>query len=1118
MWIVRLALRRTYTFVVAALLIFAVSLVAINRMSTDIFPEINIPVVSVVWQYTGMPADEIEERIILVNERVLTTSVNDIEHIESQSLFGVGVIRIYFYPGAKIEAAVAQVTATSQAILKVMPPGITPPYIVQYSATSVPIVQIAVSSDTLTEQQIYDYASNFIIQRLGTVQGARVPQPWGGKWPQVMVDLNLDQLYARGLSPQDVQAAINNQNLIVPSGTAKIGDTEYYVKLNSSPNLIAAFNDMPVKTVNGVPVYVKDVANVHMGYMVQTNVVRRDGRRAILMTILKGEGASSLDVVQRVRDALPGIQAQLPPELKMDLLFDQSVFVRSAVTGVLKEGAIAAGLTALMILLFLGSWRSTLIVATSIPLSILTSVIVLWALGQSLNTMSLGGLALAVGVLVDDATVELENVHRNFGFNKPIRRAILDGAAQIATPAFVSTLAICIVFVPVLFLTGPAASLFYPLALAVVFAMLASYFLSRTLVPTMVLYLLPREIPLYTDPERAATGGGPIWRFHRRFEHLFERLRSAYQSLLAWALDHRFVTVAVLLGFALGSLLLAPRLGEDFFPAVDAGQFRLHVRAPSGTRIEETERVFGRVEDVIREIVPENERALILDNMGLTPSFTTRAYVDNGTVSNSDGEILVSLKPEHRPTADYVARLREELPGRFPDCTFNFEPADITSQILDFGLPAPINVQVVGVNRPGNLAVAKKLQQEMAKIPGIADVHIHQITDQPTLRVDVDRVLASELGLTQQSVTGSVLVSLSGTTQVTPNFWVNPENRINYVLAVQTPPDHIPSVDALMSTPIINGITAGQSPSSTNLPPLPPGGAGAGAPGQQPKGQQPQQQPQLLSNLAHLHRTVSEGVVSHYNVQPVFEVYADVQGRDLGGVSADVQRVVDSLQPELPRGSTFAVRGQVQSMNSSYRGLAFGLLFAVLLVYFLMVVNFQSWLDPFIILTALPGALAGIVWMLYLTGTTVSVPALMGAIMCIGVATSNSILLITFANDQRKEGHDARSAALSAGGIRLRPVLMTALAMIVGMLPMSLGLGEGGEQNAPLGRAVIGGLLLATVFTLLFVPVMYSLLRRKPPAPEVTDEEAESKPPAPSQREPPSSDRETNVRPAEDRR
>jgi multidrug efflux pump subunit AcrB len=955
-------------------------------------------------------------------------------------------------------------------MLKIMPPGINPPYVVQYSATSVPIVQIAVSSDTLTEQQIYDYASNFIIQRLGTVQGARVPQPWGGKWPQVMVDLDPDELYARNLSPADVQVAINSQSLIIPAGTAKIGGTEYYVKLNSSPDLITAFNDLPVKTVNGVPVYVKDVGHVRMGNMVQTNIVRRDGRRAVLMTILKGEGASTISVVKRVRAALPGIQAQLPPELKMDLIFDQSVFVQAAVEGVLKEGAIAAGLTALMILLFLGSWRSTVIVAISIPLSILTSIVCLWAMGQSLNIMTLGGMALAVGILVDDATVEIENIHRNLAMKKPIRRAILDGAAQIAVPAFVSTLAICIVFLPVLFLTGPAASLFIPLALAVMFAMLASYLLSRTLVPTMVLYLLPPELHLYADEHGAGhdQAGGPIWRFHQAFNRHFDRLRTAYQRLLMWVLDHRGVAVVMLLGFAGSSLALAPWVGADFFPTVDAGQFRLHVRAPSGSRIEETERIFGQVENVIREVVPAAEREMILDNMGMSPSFTVRAYIDNGTVSNGDGEILVALNPGHRPTPEYVARLREALPRRFPNCIFYFQPADITNQILDFGLPAPINVQIVGVNRKDNLALAKKLRDQLAAIPGIADVHIHQITDQPTLFVDVDRTKASELGLTQQSVTGSVLVSLSGTSQVTPNFWVNPENRVNYVLAVQTPPDRISSVDTLMNTPIING----QIPSTFSAK----GGAAQ------------QQQPQLLSNLAKLRRTVSEGVVNHYNVQTVYEVYADVQGRDLGGVSSDVQRVVDSLTPELPRGSTFAIRGQVESMTSSFTGLAAGLVFAVLLVYLLMVVNFQSWLDPFIILTALPGAMAGILWMLFVSHTTISVPALMGAIMCIGVATSNSILLITFANDQRRAGLDARSAALSAGATRLRPVLMTALAMMIGMLPMSLGLGEGGEQNAPLGRAVIGGLLVATVFTLFFVPVMYSLLRRKAPRTPVEDD------------------------------
>ena len=1103
MWIVRLALRRTYTFVVMALLIAVLGAVSIYRMSTDIFPEIDIPVVSVVWQYFGMPADEIETRIIFINERVLTASVNDIEHIESQSLDGVGVIRIYFQPGAKIAEAEAQVTATCQTLLKIMPPGITPPYIVRYSATSVPVVQIAVSSDTLTEQQIFDYAANFIIQRLGTVQGARVPQPWGGKQRQVMVDLDLDALYGRGLSPNDVSTAIANQNLIIPAGTAKMGATEYVVRLNSSPDLIDAFNQIPVRTVNGVPVYIKDVAHARDGFAVQSNIVRRDGRRAVLMTVLKGEGASTLSVVQRVRDAMPGIQAQVPPGLQIEFLFDQSVFVRAAVMGVLKEGAIAAGLTALMILLFLGSWRSTLIVAISIPLSILTSTVVLWALGYALNTMTLGGMALAVGILVDDATVELENVHRNFGMNKPIRKAILDGAAQIAVPAFVSTLSICIVFVPVVFLTGPAAYLFLPLALAVVFAMLASYLLSRTLVPTMVLYLLPAEVPLYAAEQAAAgrgvevsapVGGGLIWRFHLAFDRQFERLRSAYQRLLAWALDHRALTVTAMLGFALTSLALFPQTGRDFFPSVDAGQLRLHVRAPAGTRVEETERIFGQVEDAIREIVPDNERAMILDNMGLTQSFTIMAYVDNGTVSNSDGEILVALKPAHHPTADYVAQLRRELPRRFPECTFYFEPADITSQILNFGLPAPIDVQVVGVNRTANLAVAQKLREEMANVPGIADVHLHQVTDRPVLRLDVDRIMASELGLTQQDVSGSVLVSLSSTSQVSPNWWVNPDNRVNYRVAVQTPEYRIHSMDTLLNTPIMRSQTPGAN--ATGL-------ATSGAMTRSQDRATAGQAPQLLSNLVNPSRTILPANVNHYDVQPVYDVYANVQGRDLAAVATDVQKVVDAIRSDLPRGSSIAMRGQVQTMNSSFTGLAAGLGFAVLLVYFLMVVNFQSWLDPFIILTALPGALAGIVWMLYMTQTTLSVPALMGAIMCIGVATSNSILMITFANDQRRGERggvsppsDARSAALSAGATRLRPVLMTALAMIIGMLPMSLGLGEGGEQNAPLGRAVIGGLLLATVYTLLFVPVLYSLLRRKPPVPRNADDDSGDEPSA----------------------
>ncbi|HJZ53399.1 MAG TPA: efflux RND transporter permease subunit, partial [Gemmataceae bacterium] len=734
-----------------------------------------------------------------------------------------------------------------------------------------------------------------------------------------------------------------------------------------------------------------------------------------------------------------------------DILIDQSVFVRSAVDGVLKEGAIAAGLTALMILLFLGSWRSTIIVAVSIPLSILVSVSVLWALGQTMNTLTLGGMALAVGILVDDATVEIENVHRQMGMKKPLRRAILDGAAQIAVPAFVATLSICIVFLPVFFLTGPAAYLFAPMATSVVFAMLASYLLSRTLVPTMVLYMLPKEMALYQSEH--PTGGGPIWWAHERFERVFEWFREHYRGLLGAALGYRFLTAALMLGFAAGSFALLPRVGRDFFPEVDAGQIRLHVRGPAGIRIEETEKLFGRVEDVIREVVPDAERDIILDNMGLTQSFTAPAYLDNGTVSNSDGEIMVSLKPNHRPTREYVARLREELPRRFPGCTFYFESADITGQILNAGLPAPINVQVVGVNREANLEVAKKLRREIAKVPGAADVHIHQITDAPELRVDVDRVLASELNLTQNDVTGSVLVSLSSTTQVAPNFWVNPVNRVNYRVAVQTPPFRIDSIDTLMNTPIVK----------------------------------PGQPPQLLANLADLRRATTPQNISHYDIQTVYEVNAGVQGRDLGGVVDNVQKAVDAVRPDLPRGSTIVIRGQAASMTSSFTGLAYGLAFAILLVYLLMVVNFQSWIDPLVILTALPGAAAGILWSLYVTQTTLSVPALMGAIMCVGVATSNSILMVTFANDRRKEGADTRTAALDAGATRLRPVVMTATAMIIGMLPMSLGLGDGGEQNAPLGRAVIGGLLLATCFTLVFVPVVYSLLRRWPPAPEVTD-------------------------------
>ncbi|WP_165229987.1 efflux RND transporter permease subunit [Aquisphaera insulae] len=1059
MWIVRLALDRTYTFVVASILIAVVGLVAIVRMPVDNFPNIDIPVVTVVYMYSGMAPEEVERRFILVTERVLTASVNDIEHIESQSMSGVGVLRIFFQQGAKVEAGVAQVTATCQTILNNMPPGTTPPFIVRYSATSVPIVQIAVSSETLTEAQIYDFAANFIIQRLGTVQGARVPQPYGGKPRQVMVDIDPDKLYALGLSAAEVSAALNTQNLILPSGTAKIGETEYNIRVNSSPEVVEAFNEIPVKSRDGVPVYLRDVAYVRDGYAVQTNVVRQDGRRAVLMPILKGEGASTLDVVERVRAALPNIQAQLPPEVHLEILFDQSVFVREAVGGVLKEGAIAAGLTGLLILIFLGSWRSTLIVVTSIPLSILCSILALWAFGYTLNVMTLGGLALAVGILVDDATVEIENVHRNMAMKKPIRRAILDGAEQIAAPAFVSTLAICIVFVPVVFLTGPAAYLFIPLALAVILAMMASYMLSRTLVPTMVLYLLKGEAKQLARGGHHASSGF-FGRLHAGFERRFEVFRQGYRGLLAFAMSHRIATAGGMLAFAFGSFALVPLIGRDFFPTVDAGQIRLHVRAPSGTRIEETERIFGQVEDVIREVIPAHEREMILDNMGISPFFTNTAYISNELVSVSDGEILVALNEDHRPTADFVRTLRRELGRKFPGCHFDFLPADITGQVLTFGKPAPIDVQVVGIRRAENIEVAKKLRDELARVPGLVDVRIRQVTDSPDLRVDVDRVLASGLSVTQQEAARAMLVTLSSSNIVSPNFWVNPKNGVNYRVAVQTPQREIDSVDALMNTPVTF-----------------PGGGAA---------------PQLLANIASLRRAESPGLITHYNVQPVYEVCANVQDRDLGGASTDVSRIIEGARRTLPKGSQIFVRGQVESMHESFIGLGFGLAFAVLLVYLLMVVNFQSWLDPFIILTALPGAAAGILWALFGTGTTISVPALMGGIMTVGVATANSILMVTFANDRRAEGRTAYQAAMDAGATRLRPVVMTAFAMIVGMLPMSLGLGDGGEQNAPLGRAVIGGLLVATGYTLFFVPIVYSILRRRDRSAVANDDDDES--------------------------
>lgn len=1053
MWIVKLALRRPYTFVVAALLAGLLGGVTIVRMSTDIFPEIDLPVVSVIWTYNGISAEEMAQRIVTPSERGLTTTVNDIEHIESQSLNGVAVIKVYFHPGAKIEAAVAQITAMSQSILRIMPPGSTSPFIVRYNVSNVPILQASVSSDALNEQQLYDYSQNFIRTQMATVQGASLPIPYGGKPRQIMVDIDAQALYAKGLSAADVSAAINAQNLILPAGTAKIGNREYNVRLNSSPESVAALNDLPIKQVGNATVYLREVAHVRDGSQVQTNIVRADGRRSALLTVLKSSGASTLDIVSRVKAALPKIMSTVPKELKVNLLFDQSVFVRAAINGVMVEALIAACLTAAMILLFLGSWRSTLIVTISIPLSILCSIIVLNLLGQTLNVMTLGGLALAVGILVDDATVEIENIHRNLGQGKPLKQAILDGAQQIAVPAFVSTLAICIVFVPVVFLSGAAKSMFTPLAMAVVFAMLASYLLSRTLIPTMVMYLLRDEAKLYHgEGEFVDESHGLIGRVHNRFNEVFERLRERYQGTLEWALEHRRAVVFGFLAFCLGSFILLPFIGEDFFPAVDAGQFRLHVRTPAGTRLEETERMFGQVEDAIRKIVPREELELILDNIGLPSIGINLAYSDSATVSLSDGEILVALKEKHRPTREYVKRLRSELKKQFPELTFFFQPADIVSQILNFGLPAPIDIQIVGRDQKGNYEIARQIEQRVSRIPGAVDVHLHQVVDQPELRVNVDRTRAEQVGLSQRDVAGNVLTSLSSSSQTAPNFWLNPENGVNYIVAVQMPQYKMDSVAALENTPI-TPLNAGANHTAA---------------------------PQLLSNLATVEHSTSLAVVNHYNVQLTYDVYANVQGRDLGGVARDIDRVIAEFQSKLPRGSSIVMRGQIESMRSSFIGLGFGLLFAILLVYFLMVVNFQSWLDPFIILMALPGALAGILWMLFVTQTTISVPSLMGAIMCVGVATANSILLVTFANDQRLAGADAYNAALAAGFTRLRPVLMTALAMIIGMLPMSLGLGEGGEQNAPLGRAVIGGLLIATFATLFFVPVVYSVLRRRP--------------------------------------
>ncbi len=1103
MWIVRLALRRPYTFVVMAVLIAILGGAAIVTMPVDIFPYIDIPIVSVLWQYSGLSPEEMEKRVVTNFERGLTSNVNDIEHIESQSYNSIAVIRIYFHPNVQVDMAVAQVTAQMQSALRNMPPGMFPANVLKYDAGSVPILQLGLSSKTLREQEIFDLGNNFIRTPLGTVQGAAVSYPFGGKNRSVMVDLNLDQLYSKQLSPVDVSNALTLQNLILPAGTAKLAETEYQIKVNSSPVELDELNSLPIKTVNGATVRIKDVAQVRDGFSVQTNIVRTNGSRGVLMTVTRTGKASTLDVVNAVKSALPRILATVPPELKVVALADQSVFVRASIQGVEREALIAAGLTALMILLFLGSWRSTLIVCISIPLSILASLCILSLLGQTINVMTLGGLALAVGILVDDATVAIENTHRNIGLRKPLVRAVIDGAAQIAIPTFVSTLAICIVFVPVLLLTGTARYLFTPLALAVVFAMLASYLLSRTLVPTMAHYLLKSEVNMYREgiEGEASIGKGVFWRAHYSFNSWFEKLRFRYTGLLDWSLRHRAGVLAAFMGISIASLGLAWLVGRDFFPNVDSGQMKLHARGPAGTRIEETEVRFSAIEREIRQDIPGSEMDTIIDNIGVPNSWASLAQGDIPTISSADGEILISLnKEKHRSTRDYEVLLRRRLKEKFPDMVFFFQPANITSQILNFGLPAPIDLQVVGRDAEAGYKIAQKLAEKIACIPGAVDVHVHQVVDQPQIGLNVDRVKASQLGLTQRDVTSNMLISLSGNGTVAPSYWVNWANGVTYNVGVQTPQYRVDSLDALLRTPI----SVATSVVNSTTPGSPAGAAMAGNAfvGASPSGSSqaygnPGAMPgstQLLSNLVSVQRGYAPVIVNHYNVWPVFDVYANVARRDLGGVGAEVEKIMREEERNLPRGTTLALRGQIETMQSSFFRLGVGMAFAVVLVYLLMTVNFQSWLDPFIILTALPGAMAGILWMLFITGTTLSVPSLMGAIMCIGVATANSILMVTFANDERSLVPSAREAMLSAGYARLRPVLMTATAMILGMLPMSLGLGEGGEQNAPLGRAVIGGLLFATVTTLFVVPIIYTYLRTKPPIDrerELADEERE---------------------------
>jgi len=1045
--LVSIALQRPYTFVVLALLLLIVGPLAALRTPTDIFPDIRIPVIGVVWNYTGLPPDQMAGRITTPFQRALTTTVNDIEHISANSYTGIGIIKIFFQPNVDIRTANAQVTAIAQTMLKQLPAGATPPLILNYSASTVPILQLALSGDGLTEQNLADFATNQLRTPLVTVPGAAIPWPYGGKMRQIQIDLNATALQARGLSAQDVANALAAQNLITPVGTQKIGSFEYSIQLNNSPLKIEELGDLPIKAVNGAMVYIKDVAHVRDGNPPQTNIVHVDGNRSVLMMVLKAGSTSTLDIIDGIKKKIVEIKDTLPETLKIGLVGDQSIFVRGAISGVAKEGILAAILTSVMILMFLGSWRSTVIIAISIPLSVMGAIVCLSLIGETLNIMTLGGLALAVGILVDDATVTIENINYHLEQGKEVEASILDGAAQIVTPAFVSLLCICIVFVPMFFLNGVSRFLFVPMAEAVMFAMIWSFILSRTLVPTMAKYLLhPHPHDENGNPIPPVPSNNPLVRFQRGFERRFERFRDSYRALLEMALHHRGVFVAGFFGFVLVSFLLVPFLGRNFFPSVDAGQILIHVRTQIGTRVEETANQLADIQKVIRQVIPPDELDTMTDNIGIPYSGINMTYNNTGVIGTQDGDIQIKLKEDHQPTDIYVKALREQLPRTFPGVTFAFLPADIVSQILNFGSPAPIDLQIRGASIDANFKYANDLLRRIRRIPGVADARIQQSPNAPAFQVNVDRTRAQYVGVTERDVTNSLVVNLAGSSQVAPTYYLNPENGVSYSVVMQTPQYQIDSLNKLETLPI-------NAAGATSLP--------------------------ILGGIADIKRAATSAVVTQYDIQPMVEIYAIPQDRDLGAVAADIHKVLDETAKDLPRGSSAMLLGQVQTMNSAFSGLLFGLIGAIILIYLLIVVNFQSWSDPFVIVTALPAALAGIVWMLFVTGTTLSVPALTGAIMCMGVATANSVLVIAFAREELDRLGDPIEAALQAGFVRCRPVLMTALAMIIGMTPMALSLGEGGEQNAPLGRAVIGGLIFATVATLMLVPVVFSMVHHK---------------------------------------